>query len=91
MGRIEDKLFRLNDEIARLAAEERLVEEELGFHRHLHDDASRDATVSDDPFDREDARLTGSDVARFEVQIARLRARRQKLEAKRARLLERLG
>ena len=91
MGRTEDKLFRLNEEITRLAAEERLVEEELGFHRHLHDDAFRDAAVSEDPFDREDARLTGADVARFEAQIGRLRSRREKLEAKRARLLGRLG
>ncbi len=91
MGRLEKRIFRLNDEIAALAAEEHQVAEELAFHRHLHDDAYRDAVVSDHPLDRADARETGGDVARFESVLENLRRRREKLVEKRDRLIERLG
>ncbi len=90
MGSLETRIFKLNDAIDALRHEERLVGEELNVHRHLDDDARRDAAVSDHPFDRADARETGGDVARFESSVQALAARREKLERKRDRLLGRL-
>ncbi len=90
MGRIEQRLFRLNDEIAALRRDEERVAEELNVHRHLNDDAQRDAAVSESPLDRADARDTAADVARFESALASLRKQREKLEAKRDKLLARL-
>ena len=91
MGRLERQIFRLNDQIAGLRRDEALVTEELAFHRHINDDAQRDAVVSDHPFDRADARETRGDVARFESVIEALQRRRSRLEAKRDRLLRRLN
>ncbi len=91
MGRIEQRLFRINDEIAALHRDEERVAEELNVHRHLNDDAQRDAAVSDNPIDRADARDTAADVARFEAALAGLRKQREKLEAKRDKLLSKLG
>jgi hypothetical protein len=90
MGRIENRLFRLNDEIAALRRDEELAREELTFHRHLNDDASRDAAVTDSPIDRADARETAGDVARFERHIEKLRTSRERLEAQRDKLLRKL-
>jgi hypothetical protein len=89
MGRREDHIFRLNDEIARLREELRLTDEELRIHQHLDDDARRDAAVGG-PLDREDARDTAADVARFERLLDELRGRVLRLEHKRDRLLGRL-
>lgn len=90
MGHIENKLFRLNDEIAALRRDEELAREELTFHRHLNDDAARDAAVTGSPIDRADARETASDVARFERHIEKLRRSRERLEAQRDKLLRKL-
>ncbi len=90
MGRIEQRLFRLNDEIAALRRDEERVAEELNVHRHLDDDAQRDAAVSNSPIDRADARDTAADVARFESALAALQRQREKLEAKREKLLAKL-
>ena len=91
MRRIERRLFQLNDEIAALRRSEELAREELIFHEHLNDDAQRDAVVSGSPIDRADARETGADVARFQRHIAKLVRTREKLEAQRDRLIEKLG
>ena len=91
MRRIERKLFQISDEIESLQRAEELAEEELGYHRHLNDDAQRDATVSDHPVDRADARETAGDVARFERHVSQLRRRRGVLERRRERLLRRLS
>lgn len=91
MKRIERKLFRLSDEIEALDRAEHLVLEELNYHLHLNDDAQRDAAVSDNPIDRADARETASDVSRFERHLDHLRSKRAKFQAKRARLIERIG
>ena len=91
MGRLEDRIFQLNDEIAAVARDEQLALEELNVHRHLLDDARRDAVVSDNPFDRADARDSAADVARFERHVEKLRATRRKLEAKRDKLLQKLA
>lgn len=90
MARRHQRLFRLNERLDRLAAEERQASAELEVHRHLDDDARRDAAVSGSPLDREDARDTAGDVARFEKVVAGLRRRRERLQAKRDRLLARL-
>jgi hypothetical protein len=76
MSRLHQRLFRLNERIAGLAAEERQAAAELEVHRHLDDDAQRDAAVS------------GSPIGRL---VADLHRRRERLEAKRDRLLARLG
>jgi hypothetical protein len=91
MRRIEKKLFAIGDRLATISSELHLAREELIYHRHLDDDARRDAAVSGSPIDRADARETSSDVARFEDLIARLETEREALEAHRARLLDRLG
>jgi hypothetical protein len=91
MGLQETRLFRLSERLERLAEEERLAAAELEVHRHLDDDARRDAAVSGNPIDREDARDTAADVARFERLVAGAQEKRRRLEAKRDRLLARLG
>jgi hypothetical protein len=91
MKRIERKLFRLTDEIAALKRAETLAAEELTYHEHLNDDTQRDAAVSGSPIDRSDARETASDVARFRRHLDDLRKRRERLEARRQRLLVRLS
>ena len=90
LGRTERKLLAIGD---RLAAIDRAVAQahsELSIHRHLDDDAQRDAAVSGHPIDRADAKQTASDVARFERIIAKLAAERRRLERRRERLLRKL-
>ena len=91
MALLHRRLFRLNERLAHLAEDERRATAELEVHRHLDDDARRDAAVGGSPLDREDARDTASDVARFERLLAGLQEERHRLEAKRDRLLARLG
>ena len=91
MSLLHRRLFRLNEHLVRLAEGERLAAAELEVHRHLDDDARRDAAVSGSPIDREDARDTAADVARSSRLLAGLQERRRRLEAKRDRLLARLG
>ena len=90
MRRIERKLFKLGDQLASLREARRLAEEELTFHRHLHDDASRDAAVSGSPLDREDEVVTGGDVARMQRHIANLTKLIDQIEARRTKLLKKL-
>ena len=89
MSRRTDRLFRITDEIERLDEEIRLTAEELAMLRHIDDDARRDAAVGG-PLERDDARITSGDVARFEKALADLEAKRARLEDKRRKLLERL-
>ena len=86
----EERLFRIGDAITTIEREERLVAEELTIHRHLDDDARRDAAVSDHPMDRADARETAGDVARFEDSLRNLAKRKAKLIARREKLLRKL-
>ncbi len=90
MGRLERRLLAVTDQLESIAAEERLVSEELSFHRSLADDAARDAAVYDDPIERENASVTAGDVRRSERRLEKLAERRQKLEVQRVRLLEKL-
>lgn len=91
MGRLEKRIFGLNDEISRFEGELDQARAELDVHRHLADDATRDAVVSDSPIDREDARETTADVARFERLVDHLLDKLGELTAKRDRLLDKLG
>ena len=76
MRRVERQLFRLNDTIEQLRRQIELVEGELNMHRHLADDAERDATVSEGT-DRAESRMANKDVAAFlsvkEQQVANIR------------------
>ena len=90
MSRLHDRLFRITDEIDRLREQERLAGAELDVLLHLDDDARRDAAVGG-PLERDDARVTAADVARFRKHLAALNAKRRHLEHKRERLLKRLG
>ncbi len=90
MGRLEKRIFRLNDELDQLSEQRRLVAEELRFHEHLNDDAQRDAVVSGAPLDRADARATAADVARFERSLDQLDAKIDRLTTKRDALVARL-
>jgi hypothetical protein len=87
--RIERRIIAIADQIAALDEQLRLTTEELIIHQHLDDDARRDAAVGG-PIEREDARITGSDVARFQAVANRLERQITRLEGKRARLLSRL-
>ena len=91
MGRLERRLLAITDQLEDLQEEERLLTEELAYHRSLADDAARDAAVFDDPIERENATMTSGDVRRSERRLQKLTDRRQKLETHRARLLDKLG
>jgi len=91
VNRTERRLLRLADELADLREEERLVAGELEFHRHLHDDAARDAAAYDTPVERLNERDTRLDVERFERTLTRIRDRIAALEERRAKLLQQLG
>jgi hypothetical protein len=88
--RTERRLFKLNEELARLHREEELNRGELEMHSHLFDDHQRDAVVSDAPTDRFDARQSGKDVARLQHALDDVRTRIDKVERRRADLLARL-
>ncbi|MFV9673634.1 MAG: hypothetical protein ACNYZH_10445 [Acidimicrobiia bacterium] len=91
MGRREERIFRLNDEIRSLVRDEELAAEELIMLQHLDDDAQRDLATYDQPMDRADAKETSGDVARMEQHIEDLRDAREKLEHKRDRLLNKMN
>jgi hypothetical protein len=91
MGRLERRLLAITDQLADLREEERLLNEELAYHRSLADDAARDAAVFDDPIERENAAMTAGDVRRSQRRLQQLADRREKLETHRARLLDKLG
>jgi len=88
--RVERRLFKLNDAIGDLRAEEARVAEELSMLEHIDDDAQRDAAIGG-PFDRKDARMTESDVARTRATLERLRLEIGRTEHTRDQLLERLA
>jgi predicted component of type VI protein secretion system len=90
MKRTERRLFKLNEELARLRREEELTLGELGMHSHLLDDFQRDAAVTDAPADRADARESAKDVARLRRALEDVQRRIARTEATRTKLLARL-
>ena len=91
MGRREERLFRINDEIAALRRDEYRAREELIMLGHLDDDAQRDAAVSGQIVDAADARETAADVARMGRHVRDIQAALERLEQKRDRLMAELG
>ena len=87
MARREERMFRINDEIAALRRDEYLAFEEQIMLGHLDDDAQRDAATSGSPLDAAEARETAGDVARMQRHVAHLRAARERLEHKRDQML----
>ena len=90
MGRREERLFRINDEIAALRRDEHYALEELIMLGHLNDDAQRDA-AGGTYLDAADARETAGDVVRMERHVAELRSARERLERKRDAMLAKLS
>ncbi len=90
MGRREERLFRINDEIAALRRDEHNAYEELIMLGHLNDDAQRDA-AGGSYLEAADARETAGDVVRMERHVAELRSARERLEQKRDQMLAKLG
>ncbi len=90
MGRTERKLLRIVDQRAALVAEREQVSHELDFHRHINDDAQRDAAVSEFNDDRLEASSTAADVRRFERRLADIDLALARLEKKRIALLAKL-
>lgn len=88
--RIERRIMRLNDQLRALDAEEHLVREELSYHRHINDDAQRDAAIGDAD-DRAFALQSGRDVERFEKALRGIADRRAKIDSKRQTLLAKLS
>jgi hypothetical protein len=89
LKRLHRRVFRLNDKIDAIDREANQVAAELEYHRHINDDAQRDAAVGN-YIDREEAGLTAGDVRRFEKTLQDLAARRDKLARKRDMLMMRL-
>ena len=89
MRRVERRLFRLNEDIERLRRGVEVTEGELNMHRHLADDAARDAAVSEG-LERAESRMANKDVAALERALERTRRDLDRAEAKRLDLLRRL-
>lgn len=85
-----DKIHSLNDAIKRIDADIEQARAELGMLEHIDDDAQRDAAVSDHAEDRQEARMTASDVVRMRRTIDKLIETRVKTLAKRDAALARL-
>lgn len=88
--RITRKLLAVTDKMQALTAERGQVSGELEFHRHINEDAQRDATVSGSNEDRLEATSTAADVRRFERRLAEIDRDLAKLERKRQSLIAKL-
>lgn len=88
--KIARKVFLINDQIEGLTTERDQVREELEFHRHINDDAQRDAAVYGANEDRLEASSTAADVKRFERRLREIDKTLAKLETKRQSLLAKL-
>lgn len=89
LKRVHRRLFRINEQIAKIDKEARQVRAELEMHRSIDEDAQRDAAIGNH-IDREEAGLTASDVRSFERILAMIEERRARLVRKRDSLLARL-
>lgn len=86
---IERRLRKIQEALSRIRRELEVAEGELELHRHLDDDAVRDAAVGG-PAERAEARRTTRDVAGLDAVVRDARARIDRLERERDRLLDRL-
>ena len=90
MGRLEDKAFRLRDEIDALRRDEAKLAAELAEHRSLHDDGRRDAIVGNAD-DRAYWAEIKADLPRFEKALEKTRERIAKREADLEKVIEKLS
>ena len=90
MGRLENKAFRIRDEIDELRRDLSRLEAEFAEHRSLHDDGKRDAIVGNAD-DRAYFAEIKADVSRFEKALEKTRARIAKREADLEKVIEKLG
>lgn len=90
VSRTERKLLGIVDRLARLRKERGEVAAELEYHRHIHDDAVRDAVLVEDGFDKMEAGATGADVRRFSRRLEEIDRSIAELEERRIALLQRL-
>jgi hypothetical protein len=60
------------------------------MHRHLADDATRDAVVREHPEDQAEARAAARDVARLQAALDEVRGRIDRLQTHREDLLAKL-
>lgn len=88
--RLSRQLFVVNDRLTQLEQEEAQVSAELDYHRHLADDAVRDAVVFESEMHRNAADRALADVDRFERALEEIDHRRLVLSYKRDRLLDRM-
>lgn len=88
--RLSKKLSVVNNRLLHLEQEETQISAELDYHRHLADDAVRDAAVFDSELHRNAADRALADVDRFERALREIDYRREVLQAKRDRLLDRM-
>jgi hypothetical protein len=89
--RLSKQLFVINDRLLSLEKEEGQVSAELDYHRSLADDAVRDAAVFESEMHRNAADRALADVERFERSLDGIDHRREILEYKRDRLMERMS
>lgn len=89
--RLSKRIFAVNDRLKHLDQEEARVSAELDYHRHLADDAVRDAVVIGSSLHRDEADRAMADVERFERALDEIDHRRAVLFYKRDRLLGRMG
>lgn len=82
--------MHVTDRMHSLQAERGQVSGELEFHRHINEDAQRDAVVSGTQEDRLEATSTAADVRRFEKRLVDIDKELAKLERKRQSLLAKL-
>jgi hypothetical protein len=85
-----DKIHDLNAMIESLDGDIEQARAELGMLEHIDADAQRDAAVTEHAEDRQDARMTASDVARITNHIDRLLSKRAKTARKRDATLTKL-
>lgn len=78
-----DRIHSLNALIAALDGDIEQARAELGMLAHIDDDAQRDAAVTEHVEDRQDARMTASDVKRMNRHIDKIEAKRAKMARKR--------
>ena len=88
--RLSKQLFVVNDRLMQLEQEETQVAAELDYHRHLADDAVRDAAVYESELHRNAADRALADVDRFERALRDIDYRREGLMGRRDRLLDRM-
>lgn len=89
--RLSRRLSQINDRLEFLEQEEAQVSAELDYHRHLADDAVRDAAVFASELHRNAADRALADVERFERSLVEIDRRREILLYKRDRLLGRMN